>query len=156
LGRTIILIAVFIMNYNAIISEGNDMDLLQLIIAIIVLLISWAILSIPLWLAAKVLTAGKATLGTAMIGMLLGGIVFLVVYAVTYLVTDTLTSSSNAVIVASMISFLAFLGLYKILFDVGWLKALAIAILAIIFTVIMYLIIAEILVALGLLSLYSN
>jgi hypothetical protein len=144
------------MNYNAIISEGNDMDLLQLIIAIIVLLISWAILSIPLWLAAKVLTAGKATLGAAMIGMLLGGIVFLVVYAVTYLVTDTLTSSSNAVIVASMISFLAFLGLYKILFDVGWLKALAIAILAIIFTVIMYLIIAAILVALGLLSLYSN
>jgi hypothetical protein len=124
------------------------MDLLQLIIAIIVLLISWAILSIPLWLAAKVLTAGKATLGAAMIGMLLGGIVFLVVYAVTYLVTDIFTSSSNAVIVASIISFLAFLGLYKILFDVGWLKALAIAILAIIFTVIMYFIIAVILVAL--------
>lgn len=126
------------------------MDLLQLIIAIIVLLIFWAILSIPLWLAAKVLTAGKATFGAAMIGMLLGGIVFLVVYAVTYLVTDTFTSSSNAVIVASIISFLAFLGLYKILFDVGWLKALAIAILAIIFTVIMYFIIAAILVALGL------
>jgi drug/metabolite transporter (DMT)-like permease len=138
------------MNCDAIDFEGNDMDLLQLIIAIIVLLISWAILSIPLWLAAKVLTAGKATLGAAMIGMLLGGIVFLVVYAVTYLVTDTFTSSSNAVIIASMISFLAFLGLYKILFDVGWLKALAIAILAIIFTVIMYFIIAAILVALGL------
>ncbi len=134
------------------------MDLLQLIIAIIVLLISWAILSIPLWLAAKVLTAGKATLGAAMIGMLLGGIVFLVVYAVTYLLTDTFTSSSNAMIVASMISFLAFLGLYKILFDVGWLKALAIAILAIIFTLIMYFIIAAILVALGLtvFSLYTN
>jgi len=131
------------------------MDLLQLIIAIIVLLISWAILSIPLWLAAKVLTAGKATLGAAMIGMFLGGIVFLVVYAVTYLVTDTFTISSNAVIVASIISFLAFLGLYKILFDVGWLKALAIAILAIIFTVIMYFIIAAILVALGL-TMYAS
>jgi hypothetical protein len=143
------------MNDNAIDFEGNDMDLLQLIIAIIVLLISWAILSIPLWLAAKVLTAGKATLGAAMIGMFLGGIVFLVVYAVTYLVTDTFTSSSNAVIVASIISFLAFLGLYKILFDVGWLKALAIAILAIIFTVIMYFIIAAILVALGL-TMYAS
>jgi len=143
------------MNDNAIDFEGNDMDLLQLIIAIIVLLISWAILSIPLWLAAKVLTAGKATLGAAMIGMFLGGIVFLVVYAVTYLVTDTFTISSNAVIVASIISFLAFLGLYKILFDVGWLKALAIAILAIIFTVIMYFIIAAILVALGL-TMYAS
>ena len=125
------------------------MDLLELIIAIIVLLIAWAILSIPLWLAAKVLTAGKATLGAAMIGMLLGGIVFVIVYAITYLVTDTFTSSSNAVILATIISFIAFLGLYKILFDVGWLKALAIAILAVVFTIIMMFIISAILVALG-------
>ena len=65
------------------------MDIVQLIIAIIVLLIGWVIVSIPLWLAAKVLTEGRATMGAAMLGMLLGGIVFVIVYAATYLVTTS-------------------------------------------------------------------
>jgi hypothetical protein len=125
------------------------MDIVQLIIAIIVLLIGWVIVSIPLWLAAKVLTEGRATMGAAMLGMLLGGIVFVIVYAATYLVTNIFTSSSIAVIVASILSFLAFLGLYKMLFNVGWLRALAIAILAVIFAVIILFVFGAILVALG-------
>jgi len=125
------------------------MDIVQLIIAIIVLLIGWVLVSIPLWLAAKVLTEGRATMGAAMLGMLLGGIVFVIVYAATYLVTNIFTSSSVAVIVASVLSFLAFLGLYKMLFDVGWLRALAIAILAVIFAVIILFVFGAILVALG-------
>ena len=129
--------------------EVRNMDLVQLIIAIIVLLIGWVIISIPLWLAAKVLTEGRATMGAAMLGMLLGGIVFVIVYAATYLLTNIFTSSSIAVIVASFVSFLAFLGLYKILFDVGWLRALAIAILAVIFAVLILFVFGAILVALG-------
>lgn len=125
------------------------MDIVQLIIAIIVLLIGWVIVSIPLWLAAKVLTEGRATMGAAMLGMLLGGLVFVIVYAATYLVTNIFTSSYVAVIVASVVSFLAFLGLYKMLFDVGWLRALAIAILAVIFTAIILFVFGAILVALG-------
>jgi hypothetical protein len=125
------------------------MDLAQFIIAVIVLLVGWVIVSIPLWLAAKVLTEGRATLGAAMLGMLLGGIVFVIVYSATYLVTSIFTSSIIAVIVASVLSFLAFLGLYKMLFNVGWLRALAIAILAVIFAVIILFVISAILVASG-------
>ena len=125
------------------------MDLGQLIIAIVALIIGWVIISIPLWLAAKVLTGGEATMGEAMLGMLLGGIVFAVVYLATFVVTNTFTSAGVAVIVAGIISFLAFLGLYKMLFDVGWLRALAIAILAVIFAVVILVIIAAILVAAG-------
>lgn len=125
------------------------MDVVQLIIAIIVLLIGWVIVSIPLWLAAKVLTEGRATMGAAMLGMLLGGIVFVIVYAATYLVTNIFTSSSIAVVAASILSFLAFLGLYKMLFNVGWLRALAIAILAVIFAVIILFVFGAILTALG-------
>lgn len=125
------------------------MDLTDLIIAIIILIVAWVIISIPLWLAAKVLTEGKATMGAAMLGTLLGGIVFVIVYALTFLVTDIFTSSSIAFIVASVISFLAFLGLYKILFNVGWLKALAIAILAIVFAVIILFVIVVVLGAIG-------
>ena len=73
------------------------MDILELIIAIIVLLVAWVIVSIPLWLAAKVLTDGNATMGAAMLGMLLGGIVFVIVYAISYLATDIFTNSSTAV-----------------------------------------------------------
>jgi hypothetical protein len=75
--------------------------------------------------------------------------VFAVVYIATFLVTDTFTSSGTAVIVAAIISFLAFLGLYKILFNVGWLRALAIAILAVIFAVIIVFLLGVILSALG-------
>ena len=52
-------------------------------------------------------------------------------------------------IAASVLSFLAFLGLYKTLFHVGWLRALAIAILAVIFAVIILFVFGAILVALG-------
>ncbi len=52
-------------------------------------------------------------------------------------------------VVAAIVAFLAFLGLYKMLFDVGWLRALAIAILAVIFAVIIVVIMAAILVAVG-------
>ncbi len=127
----------------------NIMDLVQLIIAIVVLIIGWVIISIPLWLAAKVWTGGQATMGQAMLGMLLGGIVFALVYVGTYLLTNIITSSSIAVIVAGIVAFLAFLGLYKMLFNVGWLKALGIAILAVIFAVVILLIMAVILVAVG-------
>ena len=80
------------------------MDLVQLIIAIIVLIIGWMIISIPLWLAAKVLTGGKATMGEAMLGMLLGGIVFALVYAGTFLLTNIFTSSSVALVVAAIVA----------------------------------------------------
>ena len=71
------------------------------------------------------------------------------VYAGTFLLTNIFTSSSVALIVAAIVAFLAFLGLYKMLFDVGWLRALAIAILAVIFAVIIVVIISAVLVALG-------
>ncbi len=127
----------------------NIMDLVQLIIAIVVLIIGWVIISIPLWLAAKVWTGGQATMGEAMLGMLLGGIVFALVYAGTFLLTNIITSSGIALIVAAIVAFLAFLGLYKMLFDVGWLKALGIAILAVIFAVVILLIMSVVLVAVG-------
>ena len=37
-------------------TEGTSWNITQLIIAIVALIIGWVIISIPLWLAAKVLT----------------------------------------------------------------------------------------------------
>jgi hypothetical protein len=52
-------------------------------------------------------------------------------------------------VVALVIGFLAFLGLYKALFNVGWAAALAIAILAVIFTAIIAVVIGAVLAAMG-------
>ncbi len=131
-------------------SEGKNMSLEQWIVFGIFLLIAWAIASMPLWLAARLLTGGRATLGAAMLGMLLGGIVFAVVYLITYSITSSFTSSGTAGILALVLSFLAFLGLYRELFNVGWLRALAIAILAVVLAIVIPIIIAAILAALGL------
>ncbi|HVO77577.1 MAG TPA: hypothetical protein VMS79_01780 [Methanomassiliicoccales archaeon] len=124
-------------------------DVLGVIITIVVLIIAWIIVSIPLWLAAKVVTGGSATMGGAMIGMLGGVIVFAVVYLLTFYVTNIFISAGYAVIVAAILAFLAFLALFKGLFDVGWLGAFGIAILAVVFAFILLFIAALVLGALG-------
>jgi hypothetical protein len=131
---------------NIVVAKEKEMDLVESLIMIVVLLIGWIILSIPLWLAAKVLTGGDATMGKAMLGMLLGGLVFLFAYAVVYIFTDIFTSAGVAMLVASIIGFLSFLGLYKVLFKVGWIIAFVIAILAVIFAVVMVFITGALLV----------
>ena len=125
------------------------MDLEALLITIIVLLIGWVIISIPLWLAAKVMTGGKATIGAAMLGTLLGVLVFAFIYFLTFVVSSTFVSQATAGAVSLFFGFLAFLALYKGLFNVGWIGALAIAILAVIFTAIVAVIIGAILIAFG-------
>ncbi len=125
------------------------MDIEALLITIIVLIVGWIIISIPLWLAAKAMTGGRATLGAAMLGTLLGIFVFTLIYFLTYVVSSTLVSQSTAGAVSLLFGFLAFLALYKGLFNVGWIGALAIAILAVIFTAIIAVIIGAIIAALG-------
>jgi hypothetical protein len=125
------------------------MDIEALLITIIVLIVGWVIISIPLWLAAKALTAGKATLGAAMLGTLLGIFVFTFIYFLTYVVSSTFVDQATAGAVSLLIGFLAFLALYKGLFKVGWIGALAIAILAIIFTAIIAVAIGAIIAAFG-------
>jgi hypothetical protein len=50
-----------------------------LLLTIIGLLILWIIVSIPVWLAGKVVTAGEATLGDALLATLAGPVVYIVV-----------------------------------------------------------------------------
>ena len=125
------------------------MDIEALVITIIVLIVGWIIISIPLWLAAKALTAGKATLGAAMLGTLLGIFVFTLIYFLTYVVSSTFVDQATAAAVSLLFGFLAFLALYKGLFNVGWIGALAIAILAVIFTAIIVVVIGAIITAFG-------
>ena len=114
----------------------GNVTLTSLLVTIIGLIILWIIVSIPVWLAGKAVTGGKATFGEAMIATLFGPIV----YAVTLIVVDFLLGGvvgSAGYLIALILAFIGWIWVYKASFRTGWLGGIAIAILAvIIFTVI--------------------
>ncbi len=116
--------------------------LIQLVISILVNLIFVAPF---LWIAGRLL-AGKqnAKFTDALWIVLIGTIVF---YFFNLLLTDAL--SGFAVIVSYIVMLVIWLALVKHFFDCGWLKALAISIIAIIIAFVILFIIALILVAVG-------
>jgi len=102
---------------------------MSLLVTIIGLIILWIIVSIPVWLAGKAVTGGKATFGDAMIATLFGPIV----YAITLIIVDYFLGAligSTAYIIALILAFIAWIWVYKASFKTGWLGGIAIAILA--------------------------
>jgi hypothetical protein len=109
----------------------GNMTLTSLLVTIIGLVILWIVVSIPVWLAGKAVTGGKATFGEAMIATLFGPII----YAVTLILVDFFLGSligSAAYIIALILAFVAWIWVYKASFKTGWLGGVAIAILAVI------------------------
>ena len=109
----------------------GDLTLLNILILIIGLVILWIIVSIPVYLAAKVVTAGESKLGDAMAATLFGPIA----YAATLFLVDVLLGSSfgsGAYTWALIIAFVAWVGVFKASFRTGWLNTMAIGVLAII------------------------
>lgn len=106
-----------------------SLDIIGLVGGIIALLIIWAIVSLPVYIVAKIVTGGKATLGQAMGATLLGPIVFAIVsfFAAAIL---ALLGGIPASALATLLAFVAWLWLYKSIFRTGWIQALFIAILA--------------------------
>jgi hypothetical protein len=102
----------------------------------------WAIVSIPLWISAKMLRAKQASFTRSMLVTAIGPIV----YAIVFLISTKLLSSlftienRNSLFSANatgiVIAFLAWIYIFKRGFETGWLKATGIAILAIIVFVI--------------------
>ncbi len=108
----------------------GDISLLSLVVLAVGLIILWVIVSIPVYIAGKVVTAGESTLGDAMIATLFGPIVYVVtLFAVQFLLGEFI--ASGAYIWALIIAFIAWVGVFKASFKTSWLGALAIALLAI-------------------------
>ena len=118
--------------------------LLDLLIIIIDLIILWIIISIPAYIAGKIVTAGKSTFGEAMIATLLGPIVYaIVLVGVSYFLGAII--GSGAYVLALILALVAWIGVYKSTFRTGWLGAIAIGILAIIIFIILSIIISALL-----------
>ncbi|BDB99234.1 hypothetical protein [Saccharolobus caldissimus] len=95
------------------------------IIDVIIFIIAWIIISIPTWIAAKIITPSTANFGRAMLATLVGIIVFVIF---------ELLFSIISPIIGIIMGFIAFIGVYKVIFNTGWIQAFGIAILAVIVT----------------------
>jgi hypothetical protein len=118
--------------------------LVGLLIILIGLVILWIIVSIPAYIAGKIVTAGKSTFGEAMLATLLGPIVYAIVLVGVSFFLGAIIGSA-AYILALILALIAWIGVYKSTFRTGWLRAIAIGILAIIIFIIISIIIAALL-----------
>jgi len=108
----------------------GELTLVNVLVFVIGLIILWLLVTIPVYLAGKIVTAGESSMGDAMIATLFGPIVYIVtLFGVNFFIGELVGSA--AYFLALVIAFVAWIWVFKASFDTGWLRALAIAILAI-------------------------
>jgi hypothetical protein len=115
---------------NSILPSGTTLT--DLIIVIIGLVILWIIVSIPVYIAGKIVTAGKSRFGEAMLATLFGPIVYaIVLVGVSFFLGEIIGSETRVTaLLAFVLAVIAWVGVYKSTFRTGWLGAIAIGILA--------------------------
>jgi len=108
----------------------GELTLINVVIFIAGLIILWLLVTIPVYLAGKIVTAGESSMGDAMIATLFGPVVYVVtLFGVNFFLGELIGSA--AYVLALAIAFAAWIWVFKASVDTGWLKALAIAVLAI-------------------------
>ena len=113
-------------------------EIVAIVLAVLIGLVAlWILVSIPVWIAAKILTLGRAKFTRAMLVTAVGPIVYAVVFiASSAILSVAFGETSWLLTVALIIAFIAWIGVFKKGFDTGWLRALGIAILAtVVFTI---------------------
>ena len=120
-------------------------DIATTLIGLLVTIVIMIIFVVPaLWIAGRLLAGKqKAKFTDALWIVILGTAVF---YFINFLLADL---TGFAVIIAYIAMFIIWLALVKHFFDCGWLKALAISIIAIIIGIIFMIIIAFVLTLIG-------
>jgi hypothetical protein len=125
---------------NLLLTIQTTIDLLLLlVIAIVSILIIWALVSIPIWISAKILMVSHTKFGHAMLVTAVGPIVYSVVLFISTLLLSSLPIGSNGFLLnwlALAVAFIAWIYIIKKGFKTGWIRALGISILAIIVFVI--------------------
>ena len=99
-------------------------------IAAVALIILWIIISIPVYFAGKLITAGKANFGQAMGATLGGGLVYFVVFYGVAFFLSALLGPSSATILGFILALIAWLAIYRASFETSWIGALGIVFVA--------------------------
>lgn len=95
------------------------------------LLILWIAVSIPVWLAAKVMTLGKARFTRAMLVTAVGPVIYAIVLLISsFALSITVGQQFLVAALSFILAFIAWIGVFKVGFYTGWLRALGIALLA--------------------------
>ena len=120
--------------------DGFNVSFPGILYTLIGLIILWIIVSIPVWLAGKAVTGGKATFGDALLATLAGPIVY---FIVTFLVALFLGAiiGSAALVFGYILALIAWIWVFKASFSTGWLQAILIAILAWVFFIVISIVI---------------
>jgi hypothetical protein len=137
---------VLLQNISLTIQATTDL-LFLLVIGIVSILIIWTLVSIPVWISAKILTLGRAKFGRAMLVTAVGPIVYSIVLFISTLLLSSLPIGSNIFSLnwlALAVAFIAWIYVIKKGFKTGCIRALGISVLAIIVSVIVGIVIAYI------------
>jgi hypothetical protein len=108
----------------------GDLTLLNVLLIAIGLVIVWIIVTIPMYIAGKVVTAGKSTMGDAMMATMFGPIT----YAATLFIAGLLLGKvvgTGAYIWALIVAFIVWILVFKASFHTSWVRTLALALLSI-------------------------
>jgi len=109
-------------------------------IVIIFLILGWIIITIPVYLAAKIFGSDASFL-KAMVAVLLAGILSGIIIII-FVYISIVYGSFILIILGLIIAFIAVLGVYKSMFNVGWMAAFGIIIVSIIIAFIFNLILS--------------
>ncbi len=128
-----------------------EIDIASLLIGLVINIIIWIIAAVPaLWISGRLL-AGKqnAKFTDALWIVIIGTVIFYFInWGITNFLPDVFGSLIGSLI-AYFILLIIWLALVKHFFDCGWLRALAISIVAVIFAIIIWLIIGFIFALIG-------
>jgi len=106
--------------------------------SILVFILGWIISSIPIYLAAKAFNS-DASFSRALGATLISGIIASIIVIISFYISK-IYGVSLLYIVGMVIAFIAILGVYKSVFNVGWGAAFGILVVAVIIIIIFVLI----------------
>ncbi|MEO9320049.1 MAG: hypothetical protein ABI361_05195 [Nitrososphaera sp.] len=118
-------------SFDPFILQAAGVLIVSVLAFILGLVIAWIIVSVPVYIAAKILTGGKARFTRAMLVTAIGPIVIAIVFIIAQLALELTIGQRPLVIgISFILAFIAWIGVFKKGFDTGWLRAFGIAVLA--------------------------
>ncbi|MGI0019827.1 MAG: hypothetical protein ACREAY_05105 [Nitrososphaera sp.] len=101
------------------------------LVVIVGLLMMWIIVSVPVWIAAKIVTLGRAKFTRAMLVTAVGPFIYALVFFLSNAaLTATLGQQFLIAAISFILAFIAWIGVFKVGFRTGWIRALGIAFVA--------------------------
>jgi hypothetical protein len=109
--------------------------LIALLAGILVFIMLWIVASLPLYMAARIVTDGRQS-GAAMIVALLGVLVFFIVFLLILQISENFVSGSLSVILGMFLGSSRFLRSLQVIIQTKWPRTLLVAIMTVIMTVV--------------------